>query len=155
MNGTLTKRTHGFQVSQTLLMPGWYRVTTMLFGSDSLAQFSHAYSWTMQINTTYWNQTNMSVTLLFNMAWQKYQVTTLGKTINMQQITKIRVSRNTANNVVIDIYYVYAYQNFVNIAIDNIRGGFINSFSSDVFAIESLQAVADTDLTTLIEYEIM
>lgn len=150
MNATLAKRTVGFQVLASLSSVGYYRVASVQMDTAARALFSDAYSWILNINTNYWYNTNMSVTLLFNMAHNKYKVTELGRIINVKVITKVRVSRNSDNKIFIDVYYYANNYNTVFISIDSINGRY-----KDIFTPDSLQDVTDTDLTTLIEYEIV
>lgn len=114
------------------------------------ANFAVAHSWIVQINARFNTLNNMSVTLFFSMAYNNFTVAKIGGVINLKSITKVRVARNSSNRVCIDVYYAQNDTNGMHVSMNCISGAY-----KDAFTVESLQAVTDTDLTTLIEYEVV
>ena len=98
----------------TLNTAGWYRIAKI----SDLGQMGK--SLILNINTRYGQTSNVSASILINIAYLKYNMTLLSSAVRFQAISKVRLV-NDNDQIYIEVYYNDSKPNIVGISILNQR----------------------------------
>lgn len=102
-------------ITKSLSAAGWYRVAKLQ---------STRGSFIADINTSYNANSNMTTTLLIDLAYLKAKITQLGSIVNIKGISKARVTMEKTepeNEYYLEIYYDLSSRNAVNIGMINLE----------------------------------